>query len=109
MPFTKEFNLPDGYGFRPLQKSDFHNNYTKVLEVLTVVGNVTEEAFNATFEYWQSLPQIFHPHVITNTEGVVVATGMMFVEKKIIRECALLGHIEDISVAYLCLFSWAIF
>lgn len=99
MAYTKDFQLPEGYSFRKLEKTDYHNNYTTVLEGLTTVGEVTEAKFNQVFDYWSSLPHIFHPHVITDPQGTVVATGSVIVEKKIIHECALLGHIEDISVA----------
>lgn len=97
--YSKDLTLPQGYTFRPLQKSDYSNNYRETLSVLTTVGEISESKFNDLFDYWASLPNIFHPHVITNESGTIVATGMLFVEKKLIHECALLGHIEDISVA----------
>ncbi|EGV63366.1 Glucosamine-phosphate N-acetyltransferase-like protein [Yamadazyma tenuis] len=99
MPYTKEITLPEGYTFRRLEKSDYNNNYRETLQVLTTVGEISESKFNDLFENWNALPNIFHPHVITNEQGKVVATGMLFVEKKLIHECASLGHIEDISVA----------
>lgn len=98
MVYDKQLILPQGYTFRPLQKSDYHNNFKETLEVLTEVGNVTEAQFYDLFEYWQSNLN-YHPYVITNTANKVVATGMVFFERKMIHECATYAHIEDIAVS----------
>ena len=90
--------LPEGYTIRPLKLSDYSNNYVETLKVLTTVGEIPLDKFTKLFHHWESLP-LYHPHVITNEEGTVVATGMLFVEKKLIHECGSVGHIEDISVA----------
>ncbi|EER34575.1 glucosamine 6-phosphate N-acetyltransferase [Candida tropicalis MYA-3404] len=91
--------LPPGYTFRKLKVTDYDNQYLETLKVLTTVGDISKESFTELFEHWSSLPSIYHPHVITNSAGIVVATGMLLVEKKLIHECGLVGHIEDISVA----------
>ncbi|KAL6452582.1 GNA1 Glucosamine 6-phosphate N-acetyltransferase [Candida maltosa Xu316] len=91
--------LPPGYTFRKLKLTDYDNQYLETLKVLTTVGEISKESFTDLFEHWSSLPSIYFPHVITNTEGTVVATGMLFIEQKLIHECGLVGHIEDISVA----------
>jgi glucosamine-phosphate N-acetyltransferase len=91
-------SLPEGYEFRKLQASDFTNNYIETLKVLTTVGDISHQKFTDLFNYWSSLPDIFHPHVITDADGVVVATGMLLVERKLIHSCGYVGHIEDISV-----------
>ncbi|ODV77258.1 acyl-CoA N-acyltransferase [Suhomyces tanzawaensis NRRL Y-17324] len=91
--------LPQGYTFRKLQVSDYSNNYIETLKVLTTVGEVSQARFEELFAHWDSLPQLYQPHVITNEQGVVVATGMLLVEKKMIHECGLVGHIEDIAIA----------
>lgn len=90
--------LPTGYSFRKLEKSDYNNNYRETLQVLTDVGEISESQFNELFDYWEAA-NVFHPHVITNEKGIVVAAGMVFFEKKLIHECSLYGHIEDIAVA----------
>ncbi|KAG7665388.1 GNA1 [[Candida] subhashii] len=90
--------LPQGYTLRRLNLSDFENNYCETLQVLTTVGEISQKQFNELFQYWESLPEIYNPHVITNQQGKIVATGMLLVERKLIHSCGLVGHIEDISV-----------
>ena len=91
--------LPEGYTFRKVQLSDFSNNYIETLAVLTTVGDISETDFTKVFQHWESLPEIYYPRVITDASGVVVATGMLVVERKVIHGCGCVGHIEDISVA----------
>lgn len=99
MAFDKQITIPEGYTFRPLEKTDYHNNYLDVLRVLTEVGEILESKFNELFDYWKSLSDIFHPHVITNKSGKIVAVGMVLFERKMIHECSIYAHIEDIAVA----------
>lgn len=99
MAFDKQVTLPEGYNFRPMEKSDYHNNVLEILAILTEVGEVLESKFSAVFDRWSSLPDMYHPHVITNAEGKVVATGMILYEQKLIHEGAIYAHIEDIAVA----------
>ncbi|CAK9440520.1 uncharacterized protein LODBEIA_P45970 [Lodderomyces beijingensis] len=96
---TPALSLPEGYTFRKLKSTDYSNNYLETLKVLTIVGTISQQAFADLFSTWESQSNIYHPHVITNPEGTVVATGMLLVEAKLIHECGKVGHIEDISVA----------
>lgn len=91
--------LPEGYTFRALEQGDYFNNYVETLKTLTTVGDISSPMFIDLVTHWQSRPDLYHPSVITNEKGVVVATGMLLVERKLIHECGLVGHIEDISVA----------
>lgn len=92
-------SLPEGYTFRKVEQSDFSNNYVQVLKVLTTVGDIIESGFQDLVQHWQSLPEIYYPRVITNESGTIVATGMLFVERKLIHSFGKVGHIEDIAVA----------
>ncbi|CUM49017.1 Glucosamine 6-phosphate N-acetyltransferase [Debaryomyces fabryi] len=91
--------LPAGYSFRKLKQDDPSNDYLETLTVLTTVGEISTEMFTDLFNHWQSLPEIYQPHVITNEKGIIVATGMLFIERKAIHQCGKVGHIEDIAVA----------
>lgn len=91
-------SLPQGYTLRPLENHD-HASYVETLKVLTTVGEITPELWKSVVSEWNALPQIYHPHVIINEAGTVVATGMLLIEKKLIHECGKVGHIEDIAVA----------
>ncbi|CUM68208.1 uncharacterized protein PRCAT00005929001 [Priceomyces carsonii] len=91
--------LPEGYSFRKLQLSDYSKNYIETLKILTTVGDITPNAFDKLYKHWQEYSEIYYPHVITDGSDTVVATGMLLVERKLIHECGLVGHVEDIAVA----------
>lgn len=65
---------------------------------LTVVGEISQESFFERFNYLKTQKDFYHPHVITDQTGIVVAAGTLFLEKKFIRNCGTCGHIEDIVV-----------
>ncbi|SCU78042.1 LAME_0A03070g1_1 [Lachancea meyersii CBS 8951] len=98
--------LPPGYSIRRLQARDFED-VVETLKVLTVVGDVTRTQFEETLAYWKSVTlkvgahsvPTYNPHVVVNAGGRVVATGTVLIERKIIRNCGLVGHVEDIAVA----------
>lgn len=89
--------LPEGYAIRRVLKLDYQG-YIDTLSGLTTVGNVSESDFETLVAYWDENP-IYRPHVIVNLADIVVATGMLLVEKKLIHGCGSVGHIEDILVA----------
>lgn len=90
--------LPQGYSIRKLELGDYEP-YVETLRVLTTVGDIPLDKFKDVFAHWEKLSDTYMPRVITNENGIVVATGMLLVERKIIHECGSVGHIEDISVA----------
>lgn len=63
-----------------------------------MVGDVSIEEFTDRFNYMKIHQDSYHPHVITNEAGKVIAAGTLFIEKKFIRNCGTCGHIEDIVV-----------
>ncbi|KAG7194622.1 Glucosamine-phosphate N-acetyltransferase-like protein [Scheffersomyces spartinae] len=92
--------LPEGYNFRRVKVTD-HNEYLDVLRVLTTVGEINEAQFKELVDHWNSVEGIYYPQVITDTQGKVVATGCLVVERKAIHQCGKVGHIEDIAVCKL--------
>ncbi|KAK3818850.1 MAG: acyl-CoA N-acyltransferase [Benniella sp.] len=91
--------LPEGYLMRPLEVSDYHKGFYDCLAGLTVVGNVSEQAFQQTFESMLRCQNVYHIVVIEELEqSRIVATGTLVVEQKFLRGCAKAGHIEDIVV-----------
>ncbi|CEP63509.1 glucosamine 6-phosphate N-acetyltransferase LALA0_S08e04126g [Lachancea lanzarotensis] len=98
--------LPPGYSIRRIEPRDYEE-VVETLKVLTVVGDVTRAKFEETVEFWNNSTvkagnaeiRAYNPHVIVNAEGRVVATGTVLIERKIIRNCGLVGHVEDIAVA----------
>ncbi|KAG0636322.1 acyl-CoA N-acyltransferase [Tuber brumale] len=90
--------LPNGYTLRPLQKSD-HEEFLSVLTVLTKVGDISFETWSARYDWMAARNDEYFVVVIENDLGKVVAVGSLIIEKKFIRNCAAVGHIEDIAVA----------
>ncbi|QEU60636.1 Gna1 [Kluyveromyces lactis] len=94
-------SLPEGYTIRRTTKDDFAG-VTSVLKVLTTVGDVSQDQFHSLIDHWDSVKirdiPMYNSTVIVDTNGEVVATGNVLVEKKVIHECGLVGHIEDIAV-----------
>lgn len=96
-------SLPSGYAIRELRSNDHNNGVLEVLSALTTVGDVSASKFQAIFQQWSSLKlsngkNVYNPIVITNESQQVVATGMVFIEEKLIHSGGLVGHIEDIAV-----------
>lgn len=97
--------LPEGYIIRRIEEADYERGVLDTLAVLTTVGAVPKIQFEQILAKWDSLEvfngsKIYNPLVIVDTNSDrVVATGMIFIEEKIIHQGGLVGHIEDISVA----------
>ncbi|KAI1748916.1 glucosamine 6-phosphate N-acetyltransferase [Xylaria castorea] len=91
--------LPEGYIARSLRISDYDTGFLDCLRVLTTVGEITREAFDAQYN-WMSSQDTYYVLVIEDTNtGKVVGTGNLLVERKFIHSLGLVGHIEDIAVA----------
>ncbi|KAF9949485.1 Glucosamine-phosphate N-acetyltransferase-like protein [Mortierella alpina] len=96
---TVQAQLPEGYLMRPLEFTDYAKGYYDCLAGLTVVGEVSEQAFQETFEKMRRCDGVYHVVVIEDlVRARIVATGTLVVEQKFLRGCAKAGHIEDIVV-----------
>ncbi|KAL0374875.1 UNVERIFIED_CONTAM: Glucosamine 6-phosphate N-acetyltransferase [Sesamum radiatum] len=84
---------------RKLEISDKNKGFVELLQQLTVCDFISDEAFRERFE---ELAKCGDDHVICviedNNSGKIVATGSVFIEKKFIRNCGKVGHIEDVVV-----------
>ncbi|GCE99368.1 glucosamine-phosphate N-acetyltransferase-like protein [Zygosaccharomyces mellis] len=93
-----------GYSIRRVERQDYEG-VLQALSALTTVGSVSRTQFEETVDHWNhvkvsSEPEIlqYHPYVVLHGEEVA-ATGMLFIERKLIHGCGLVGHIEDIAVS----------
>ena len=89
--------LPPNYTLRPLCASDYHRGFLDVLRTLTKVGDIPYESFLSQFETMKTSGD-YYIICILNESDKVVAVGSLIIEKKFIRNCSKVGHIEDISV-----------
>ncbi|KAJ7534115.1 hypothetical protein O6H91_13G080600 [Diphasiastrum complanatum] len=84
---------------RSLEPEDYSKGFLKLLEQLTVVGEVSKELFDERLQQLQILQDDHHVAVIEDVEAkVVVAAGSIFIEKKFVHNCSKVGHIEDVVV-----------
>ncbi|CAN1304727.1 Glucosamine 6-phosphate N-acetyltransferase [Linum perenne] len=84
---------------RRLQLSDKGKGFIELLQQLTVCDSVSDKDFEDRFH---ELSSYGDDHLICVIEddriGKIVATGCVFVEKKFLRNCGKVGHIEDVVV-----------
>ncbi|GFP96447.1 glucosamine 6-phosphate n-acetyltransferase [Phtheirospermum japonicum] len=89
----------DIFQVRKLEISDKQKGFVELLQQLTVCGSISDEAFEERF---QELAKCGDDHLICVIEdknsGKIVGTGSVFIEKKFIRNCGKVGHIEDVVV-----------
>ncbi|KAM0030742.1 putative glucosamine-phosphate N-acetyltransferase transcription regulator GNAT family [Helianthus debilis subsp. tardiflorus] len=71
----------------------------ELLQQLTVCDSVSDDEFQKRFEELKSYGDDHVICVIEDTaSSKIVATGSVFVEKKFVRNCGKVGHIEDVVV-----------
>ncbi|CAK9198463.1 unnamed protein product [Sphagnum troendelagicum] len=90
---------PDTFVLRPLEAADYHKGYLQLLQQLTMVGEISEEAFAGRVDHLQKLGANHHIAVIEDVvRKKIVATGSILVEYKFVHNCGKAGHIEDVVV-----------
>lgn len=82
----------DLLNFRRLEKADYDKNYLELLKQLTVVGDISNEKYETTFdkmgaEVW-----------VVEFEEKIIASVSLLLEQKVIHECGIVGHLEDVVV-----------
>uniref|UniRef100_A0A0C9S4U9 Glucosamine 6-phosphate N-acetyltransferase n=1 Tax=Wollemia nobilis TaxID=56998 RepID=A0A0C9S4U9_9CONI len=84
---------------RRLEPSDYTKGFLELLRQLSVCGNVSQQEFTNRFQELQGLGDDHVISVIEDTDqNRIVATGTIFVERKFMRTCGKVGHIEDVVV-----------
>lgn len=78
--------------FRRLEKKDYDKNYLELLKQLTVVGDISKEKYEATFD------KIGAEVWVVEFEGKIIASVSLLLEQKVIHECGIVGHLEDVVV-----------
>lgn len=75
--------LPHHYTLRPLQRSDYAAGLLDVLRVLTTVGEISEEAWNAEYDERGKVLDTYYTLVVCDGAGRVVGTGTLVKERKL--------------------------
>ncbi|TXG58267.1 hypothetical protein EZV62_016096 [Acer yangbiense] len=92
-------NEEDKFQVRKLEISDKSKGFIELLQQLSVCDSVSGKQFEERF---QELSSYGDDHLVCVIEdhrsGKIVATGSMFIEKKFLRNCGKVGHIEDVVV-----------
>lgn len=92
-------NKEEKFQARKLEISDKNKGFIELLQQLTVCDSISDQEFQDRF---QELSSYGDDHLICVIEddrsGKIIATGSVFIEKKFIRNCSKVGHIEDVVV-----------
>ncbi|GAB2257713.1 hypothetical protein Droror1_Dr00013873 [Drosera rotundifolia] len=85
---------------RNLEVTDKNKGFIELLRQLTICDSVSDKEFEDRF---QKLFDYGDDHLICVIEDEsshkIVAAGSVFIEKKFIRSCAKVKHIEDVVVS----------
>ncbi|KAL1545704.1 Glucosamine-phosphate N-acetyltransferase-like protein [Salvia divinorum] len=99
MERTKFSMEEEAFEVRKLEISDKKKGFVELLQQLTVCDSISDEAFEERF---REVAKYGNDHLICVIEdedsGKIIATGSVFIEKKFIRNCGKVGHIEDVVV-----------
>ncbi|WJX89223.1 Glucosamine-phosphate N-acetyltransferase-like protein [Trifolium repens] len=84
---------------RILKITDKKKGFIELLQQLSSCDSVSEKEFDDRFK---ELDSVGDDHVICVIEdeiyGKIIAMGSVFIEKKFLRNCGKVGHIEDVVV-----------
>uniref|UniRef100_A0A6B2LPJ2 Glucosamine 6-phosphate N-acetyltransferase n=1 Tax=Arcella intermedia TaxID=1963864 RepID=A0A6B2LPJ2_9EUKA len=81
-----------------MQLHDYSKGYMDVLAQLTHVWTVTEESFKKRFLEMKADGNYYIVVMENTSTGKIVASGTLLLEKKFLRSCGVVGHVEDIVV-----------
>ena len=82
----------DLLNFRRLEKCDYDKNYLELLKQLTTVGNISREKYETAFDKMEA--EVW----VVEFEGKIIASVSLLLEQKMIHECGIVGHLEDVVV-----------
>lgn len=84
---------------RRLEISDKSKGFIELLQQLSICDSVSDKEYEERF---RELSSQGDDHVICviedNHSGKIIGTGSVFIERKFLRNCGKVGHIEDVVV-----------
>ena len=78
--------LPDGYQLRALRRTDYETGFLDCLRVLTTVGDISKERFEAQYDAMALPGSGYYILLVEDTNASpprVVGTGAVIVERKL--------------------------
>ncbi|KAL7309238.1 Glucosamine-phosphate N-acetyltransferase-like protein [Mucor circinelloides] len=88
--------LPPSYLIRPLKRDDDEKGFIELLSQLSIVGSITQESFKGRFDLLKQQGSTYI--IVIEEDNRIVACATLLVEYKFLRECGIVGHIEDVVV-----------
>ncbi|KAL9537640.1 hypothetical protein MBANPS3_011593 [Mucor bainieri] len=88
--------LPSSCTIRPLRKDDDERGFVELLSQLSIVGTITQKSFKDRFNLLKQQGSTYI--VVIEEDNRIVASATLLVEYKFLRECGIVGHIEDVVV-----------
>ncbi|KAJ3694406.1 hypothetical protein LUZ60_009886 [Juncus effusus] len=89
----------DEFSIRPLEISDHQKGFVDLLRQLSPSRPLSDDEFQERFAELAEMGDHQYISVIEDpTSHKIIATGSIFIERKFIRGCSKVGHIEDIVV-----------
>lgn len=88
-----------GYTIRKIRKEDINEKYFELLSTLTEAPYPGQGEIEKMYKYIEDHKETYNVSVIVSSDGEVVGTGTLLIEKKFIRSLGSVGHIEDIVVS----------
>ncbi|XP_021908708.1 glucosamine 6-phosphate N-acetyltransferase [Carica papaya] len=99
MQSHKSAKIEQDFQIRKLEISDKAKGFIELLAQLSICNSVSDKEFEERF---REISALNDDHLICVIEdhnlGKIVATGSVFIEKKFLRNCGKVGHIEDVVV-----------
>ena len=77
--------LPETYTVRALRRADYNAGFLQCLQVLTTVGDISQEQFDERYN-WMASQDGYYVLVIEDSSSgkpVIVGTGALIVERKL--------------------------
>jgi glucosamine-phosphate N-acetyltransferase len=78
---SRKFDAP--FTIRPLERTDYAKGYLDCLQVLTWIGDVSEERFNERYDWMSTHAKGTYYILIIDDGERIVGTGALIVEKKL--------------------------
>jgi glucosamine-phosphate N-acetyltransferase len=96
--YTNLLNLINTNEYNHTKLNEIKTKYITLLKNLTITEDISNDLFIQQIKDISKIGNIIIAIIETNDDLVIVGTGTVIIEPKIIRSCRPVAHIEDIVV-----------